>query len=328
MNLEIERISEKLITYLRAELNDSQVTYAISPKKLQGGFETQIYQFRLETTQEEFAKPLILRLYPEFYGTGNAIWESGIQNVLAAQGYPVAQTHLICTDMSILGGAFFIMDFLPGKPMVTLPKETLPKLLGKTHAALHKIDPKPVIKSLVAQGINENTLLISNRFTWLKEKAAQFPWLSAAIDWLLEQQPSEPEQLVICHGDFHPLNILVKDFAVTGVLDWPGFLIGDPVLDIANTIVLSTIPYKHLAPTLGLDVSAVNFADFVDLYLAAYQTEYALDKSNLDYYRVRRCVNALIQGSEGQVVWQHPLIVKDLLDYIHSVTGIEIPLPG
>ena len=326
MTEEADRISEKLIAYLRTQLNDSQIAYATPPKQLQGGFETQIYQFQLETTQEEFAKPLVLRLYPEFYGTGNAIWESSIQNVLATQGYPVAQTHLICKDISILGGAFIIMDFLPGKPLVTLPIETVSKLLGKTHAALHKIDPQPLIKSLVAQGVNENALFLSNRYGWLKEKADQFPWLSTAIDWLLEHQPPEPEQLVVCHGDFHPLNILAKDGAVTGVLDWPGFLIGDPVLDIANTVVLSTIPFKHLAPTLGLDLAGLNFDDFVESYLAAYQTEQSFDQSKLDYYRVRRCVNALIQGSEGQAVWQHPLIVKDLLDYIHGVTGIQVTM--
>ena len=68
------------------------------------------------------------------------------------------------------------------------------------------------------------------------------------IDWLLENRPPEPERLAVCHGDFHPLNILVQDGIVTGVLDWPGFIIADPALDIANTIVLSTIPFKHIAP--------------------------------------------------------------------------------
>lgn len=319
-------ISEKLITYLRAQLNDSRIDYESPLNQLQGGFETQIYHFQLAHTQKEFSKPLVLRLYPEFYGTGNAIWESSIQNILAAEGYPVAKAHLVCTDMSVLGGAFFIMDFLPGKPLVTLPMETVSQILGKTHAALHKIDPKHLIKSLVNQGIDESTLFLSNRFDWLKEKAKKYPWLGEAIGWLLENRPPVPEKLAVCHGDFHPLNILVQDGAVTGVLDWPGFLISDPVLDIANTIVLSVIPFKHLAPTLGLDVSSVNFENFVELYLAAYQTELSLNKSHLDYYRVRRCVYSLIQGAEGQTVWRHPLIVQDLLNYIQSASGIRITM--
>ena len=65
----------------------------------------------------------------------------------------------------------------------------------------------------------------------------------------------------------------------------------------------------------------------VDLYLAAYRTHRPLDSTNLDYYRVRRCVMSLAQGAEGQKVWQHPLIVRDLLAYILDITGIQISMP-
>jgi hypothetical protein len=37
-------------------------------------------------------------------------------------------------------------------------------------------------------------------------------------------------------------------------------------------------------------------------------------------------VLALVQGVEGQKVWQHPLIVGDLLAYILDVTGIHITM--
>lgn len=328
MKQDTDSIFEKLITYLRDQLNNSQIDFESAPTQLQGGFETQIYLFQLINAQREFSKPLILRLYPEFFGSGNAIWESGIQNVLAAEGYPVAKAHLVCTDKSILGGAFFIMDCLPGKPMVSLPMESVSQLLGKTHAALHKIDPQPLVNSLLEQSIDESALYLGNRFDWLRDKANQFPWLKEAIDWLLENRPPEPERLAVCHGDFHPLNILVQDGIVTGVLDWPGFIIADPALDIANTIVLSTIPFKHIAPSLGLEVSDVDFNVFVNQYLDAYRAQNDFNESYLSYYRARRCINSFIQGAEGQKIWQHPLIIQDLLDYIHSVTDIQITMPG
>jgi len=328
MNQEIDTISKNLITYLRDQLHNSAIDYESHLSQLQGGFETQIYRFQLKGAEKEFSNPLVLRLYPEFYGTGNAVWESTIQNVLLDEDYPVAKAHLLCTDMSILGGTFFIMDLLPGKPLVSASMEVVPIILGKAHAALHSIDPKPLIQSFVEQGFDESELLLGNRFDKLKEKGRKFPWLGEAIDWLIENRPPEPKQLVVCHGDFHPLNILVQDDVVTGVLDWPGFLIGDPALDIANTLLLTTIPFKHLAPQLGLDVSDINFDIFTNRYLEAYRTEHDIDESHLPFYRVRRCVNALIQGSEGQSVWQHPLIVGDILEYILSVSGIQITIPG
>jgi hypothetical protein len=66
----------------------------------------------------------------------------------------------------------------------------------------------------------------------------------------------------------------------------------------------------------------------VELYLAAYRRHRPLDSSNLDYYGVRRCVMSLVQGVEGQKVWQHPLIVKDLRAYILDITGIQITIPA
>jgi aminoglycoside phosphotransferase (APT) family kinase protein len=111
------------------------------------------------------------------------------------------------------------------------------------------------------------------------------------------------------------------------VLDWPGFAIADPVFDVANSIVLITIPSKHLAAPMG-DFSPVDWDLMADLYLAAYRAHRSLDDTNLAYYRVRRCVMALVQGFEGQKVWQHPLIVRDLLAYILDITGIQIPVPA
>jgi len=142
----------------------------------------------------------------------------------------------------------------------------------------------------------------------------------------MENRRPEPEHPAVCHGDFHALNILVHDGKVSGVLDWPGFAIADPVFDIANTIVLTTIPAKHLSASME-GFSSVDWDLAAELYLSAYRTRKKLDSTNLDYYRVRRCVMALIQGFEGQKVWQHPMIVRDLVGYILKTTSIQITLP-
>ena len=94
MPSENDRLNEALLAYLRAELDDARIAYQSHPTRLQGGFETQIYRFQLQGAPEPYAQPLILRLYPARYGTGNAVWESTIQNALAAAAYPVARAYL------------------------------------------------------------------------------------------------------------------------------------------------------------------------------------------------------------------------------------------
>lgn len=251
-----------------------------------------------------------------------------MQNALAGEGYPVARARFVCIDRSVLGGAFFIMDLLPGRPMIAAPVETIPGMLGRAHADLHRIDPGAWIHSLREQGVDERQVRLDIRFAWLQDLARKLPWMGDGMDWLLAHRPPEPERLVICHGDFHPLNILVQDGQVTGVLDWPGFLIADPALDVANTLLLMTVPFKHLAPALlGPGFTAVDWEMGARLYLEAYRAERPLDGTHLDFYRVRRSIDALIEGTEGHQVWQHPAIAQDLVELVHAITGIRIAVP-
>ena len=327
IGLDTAEISTKLIAYLRDQFKNPEVEYAENLEQLQGGYETAIYRFKLKGVPKEVSQPLVLRLYPQFYGIQNAIWESKVQNVLAKAGYPVAQVHFLCTDMSLLGGAFFIMDFIPGQPLMSAPPETAVEILGKTHAALHKIDPKDLIAGLKEAGINDYVYGLDSHFNNLRERTKNLPWIEAGVRWLFDHRPQESDRPSVCHGDFHPLNILIKAGEVTGVLDWAGFVIADPAFDVANTLVLMTIPVKHLVDLPG-EFSADDWDLAAERYLSAYQEIKELDQTNLIYYRVRRCLLALLEGFEGQKVWQHPLIVRDLVRYIQKTAGMHIELPG
>lgn len=319
-----DQIADKLIAYLRNELNDSMIEYDSPLTQLQGGLETATYQFQLKGVQKELNKRLVLRLYPAFRPPEQVVWESSVQNALANAGYPVARVHIICTDKSILGGAFFIMDFLPGEPMMMAPVENKPEMLGKIHCALHKIDPEFLIKSLNEQGIDENQYGLNKAFGALSNAAKELPWIRDIADWLIKNRPPEPERLALCHGDFHPNNILIQDGKVSGVLDWGGFLIADPALDIASTIKLINVNFKHLT---GPDFASVDWEMFSRLYLDAYRAQFPLDNTNIVYYRVGKSIGTLLDGFAGLQSLRHPLIVKDLIEYIHKITGIRITMP-
>lgn len=53
-----------------------------------------------------------------------------------------------------------------------------------------------------------------------------------------------------------------------------------------------------------------------------------LNIKHLEYYMVRRCFEAIIQGIEGQEALQHPLIVEDMIKYIRDKTGVLVSMPG
>lgn len=327
LNEDIDLISERFITYIREKLDDFTIDYDEPLTQMKGGFETSIFRFKLKGVPEKYSKPFILRLYPQYYGIRKAIWESAIQNAIVREGYPVPRAYLTCTDMSIIGGAFFIMDFLPGEPMASAPIEILPDVLGNIHARMHNIDPEPIVKALNEQGINKKAYRLNSRLYLLKKSARKLRWIREVVKWLKKNFPPEPEVLSICHGDFHPLNILMQNDKVTGVLDWGNFLIADPAWDIATTFVLITIHIKHLFKELNLPFHSVDWEMAANQYLEAYKSERILDTTRLDYYKVMRCVSDLIHGFEGQETLRHPLIVKDMIDYIHKITEIRIKMP-
>ena len=172
--------------------------------------------------------------------------------------------------------------------------------------------------------MDERRYRLVGRLEALKDRVSEYPWLCDAVDWLMENCPPESECLSVCHGDFHPLNILVQDGRVTGVLDWSGFIVADPILDVATMVVLTMISAKHL-------LSLAEWETAVEMYLDAYayRAHRSLDLKHVDYHKVRRCVIALVDGASGQSVWQHPMIVKDLIEYTREVTGIRIgPKPA
>jgi aminoglycoside phosphotransferase (APT) family kinase protein len=325
-NVQGERaLADRFISYLRAELRDPALELAAPLVRLEGGYETSTYRFQLDGAPDELDRPLVLRLYPLALGTETAVWESAVQNGLAREGYPVARAHVLCTDVSVLGGAFFVMDYLPGVSLATAPQESVPRLLGQTQAKLHGIDSNALVKWLADQGIARQGYTFASRFDWLCERAKVVPWVRPGMDWLRQHRPPDPERLSVCHGDFHPLNVMVDQGAVTGILDWGGLALADPAYDVGNTLVLLTIAVKNLAASMGLFPGA-DFDHMAESYLAAYRAQRPLESTHLDYFRARRCVQALVEGAEGQEVWQHPSIVRDLLACIHEVTGMRIEM--
>lgn len=318
-----KQIDAKLIAYLRNKLQNSMIGYEEPLTPLEGGCETQMYSFKLKNAPIELSIPLVLRIFPSFYGTRNAVLEKTVQNVLAGERFPVAHTYFMCTDMTILGGSFLIMAFLSGNLMLTAPIKTIPGMLAKTHVSLHKLQTDLLIKSLHEQGITD--FRFSHNLDWLDKKANQYTSLQPTIGWLKDNCPSDEDHLAICHGDFHYLNILMINEKVTGIIDWSCFLIANPVLDIANAVVIITMISKHLLPSAIKSFCYVNWESFAQKYLNAYQKyDPLLDIRHLSYYKVRRCFEAIIQGLEGQKVLQHPLIVNDMINYIDNATGTHI----
>lgn len=312
-------IANRLLAHLRAELDDAGVGYRAPPAPLSGGYETRMARFELAGAPEQWSGPLVLRIYAANQSLQRAQYEAAVQNSLADQGYPVPRALFTGADDAI-GGPYLIMRFLPGKTMLAAEPQRTPDMLGAAHAALHELDPEPLIDSLRRRGLDVRRFRFGARLDYLWGKRHAHPWLAGALQWLVDSRPPEPDRLSICHGDFHPLNILIETGQVSAVLDWSGFSIGDPVMDVAFTTVLLSIASEVLLPIGNLDALLAS-------YYAAYRRVRPLDLKHLDYYRMVRCVMALVEGAEGQEVWARPAPVARLTEWLQEGTGISVDVP-
>ena len=314
----LAEIRRALLVWLRHRLDAPRLDYAVPLSRMPGGTDTGTgtYRFRLRGAPPGLGGTLVLRLYAFVHGTGRAVRESRVQAALARTGYPVPEVHFTCTDRSLLGGAFFIMQFLPGESLAHAPAETIPAILCRAHLSLHRIDPAPVIESLREQHLAVAPHRPGEELARMAERARKYPRLKPMIDWMSEHLPPTPARLSICHGDFHPLNIVVRGVEVTGVCDWPNFMVADRTADVGSTMTLG-IPARHL-------FSSNPHHRLWDRYLESYRREICIDPSVLDYYRTRRCLMGLLAGAGGRRIWRHPAIVRDLIADLRERTGVAL----
>ncbi len=329
----LEQTSEKLLNYLQAKLVDYNINYKIPLNPLLGGVDASIYFFQLETAQAEFSKPLVLRLFSEYHPTFMAIKESSIQNELVALKFPVPHVYIAECDKFYLGGAFLIMDFKPDE-MLGIENIEWPVILGKTTAELHNVASGSVQKDLFSKGLKEKHYLF-NKQLHLIAFINKFPFLVEIIQWLIDNQPPEPKHLSICHNDITVFNILVKNGSVTAVLDWSTCLIGDPLMDVASTILAIDNTWKHYPILSETGVLPKNFQpspsmeECMHMYLEAYRSVRLLDLKDLDYYRVWKCVLRLLGAANGMEFWfNQPSVLKDFIKQVYEVTKINITFPN
>jgi len=80
-----------------------------------------------------------------------------------------------------------------------------------------------------------------------------------------------PDQDRLLHLDYHPLNVLMLDGRVTGVIDWENTLAGPPHMDLARSqAILRAIAIGHVESPVPLDAIAVFERGLVEGHAATY----------------------------------------------------------
>ena len=337
-------IAAQLIAYLRSRLGEPALTFAEPPTPILGGFDTSIYAFELKNAEEPHVGPLVARVFRSPAEAERARYEAAIQNAVAALGYPAPEVLLVEPSSDVLGAPFNVMRRMPGRAMlhslVGIRMGSMATLLGHEHARLHDLDAE-AFRRLLGDAVDPQSIATFDHVRPRYEEVistASLDGLRPALRWLEEHRPAPASVNAICHGDFHPLNVLVAGSEVTGVVDWGWVTIAQPELDVGATVALLTHgPLNVLRPARPLVRVLRRFT--VRRYLRAYASRRHLDLDEVRYFEALRLFDFACEAGEQmqaeagviesdmQSPFFAPSVRDGVIKRLRDLTGTDAALP-
>ena len=269
------------------------VNGALDVKQFQGGQSNPTYMLSSGDSRYVLRKKPPGELLPSAHQVDR---EYRIMSTLAATDVPVPRMRLLCEDESILGTAFYVMDYVEGRvfadpllPDCPLEERTqMYDAMNDALAKLHLVDWGALgLDDFGRQGgyIERHTRRWSKQYE--ASKTDDIPEMDRLRDWLLANLPDDDTTTTV-HGDFRLGNLLFHPTQpqIIAVLDWELGTLGHPLSDLAYNCMGYSID-SAAEPTYGLggvDLAALGIPAESE-YVAAYCRRTGRDGiPNWNYY--------------------------------------------
>jgi aminoglycoside phosphotransferase (APT) family kinase protein len=192
--------------------------------------------------------------------------EYRVITALKKTNVPVARTYALCTDDSIIGSWFYIMDFVDGRifwtyeNMLQAERHDLYNAMNENIANIHQVDYKSI--GLEDYGKKGDYFLRQiSRWSKQYEASVEEPSsvMDALIEWLLDNIPENDETSIV-HGDYRVDNMIFhpNEPRIVAVLDWELSTLGHPLSDFAYHCIRWRFPSGVWGGLAGLDLKSLN----------------------------------------------------------------------
>ena len=251
---------------------------ALSVEKFAGGQSNPTFKLSAGDTH------YVLRRKPpgELLASAHAVdREFRVIDALRDTDVPVPNAIALCTDDSVIGSMFYVMEHLEGRifwdpavPEVNNEERTaIYDEMNRVLAALHRVNVDTVGLTDYGKPGNYYARQIGR---WTKQYRASeteaVAEMEALIDWLPNHIPEGDETVALVHGDYRLDNMIFhpREPRVIGILDWELSTIGDPLADLAYQLMAWRFPREGgISGLEGLDRSSLGLPSDDD-YIAAY----------------------------------------------------------
>ena len=224
----------------------------------------------------------VLKLFHDWFPEKAVRYEGELARAVQAAGLPVPATGEIVEIGDRFGLTYqrvdgpSMLEEIRARPW-TLPRSS--RLLAALQAGMH--DDNPVT------GLPSQRQHLENKILGAKGLS---PELRAAA---LEALVAMPEGERLCHGDFHPDNVLMADHGPV-VIDWIDATLGRPLADVArSSVILMGVSASGSGASW---VQKVMVRWYHRIYVRHY---FRLRPGGEDEYRAWRPIIAAARMSEG-----------------------------
>jgi aminoglycoside phosphotransferase (APT) family kinase protein len=205
--------------------------------------------------------------------------EYRVMAALAGTAVPVPRMRVLCEDESVIGTAFYVMDWVAGR---VFWDPSLPGLAARERtaiydetnraiAALHRLDP-------AARGLADfgrpGSYLARQIGRWSQQYRATateaIPAMDRLLDWLPTAIP-EGDETAIVHGDYRIDNLVFHPVEprVVAVLDWELSTLGHPLADFAYHVMTWRLTPDEFRGLVGHDLAELGIPA-EEAYVARY----------------------------------------------------------
>ena len=249
--------------------------------------------------------------------------EYKVMKALAQTNVPVAQMIALCEDESVIGRAFYIMEFVQGRvfwqqdlpSMQPADRGAVYDAMNQVIADLHSVSLSQ-IKSIGLEDYGRAGNYFERQIgRWSKQYLASVTQPIKEMDQLIEWLPShlpkgEHMELVsIVHGDYRLDNLMFDTASakVKAVLDWELSTLGHPLADFSYHCMAWHIKPGIFRGLGGLDLKALGIpseSSYIEKYCerTGLSTPQELEK-NWNFYLAYNMfrIAAILQGIAKRV---------------------------
>jgi aminoglycoside phosphotransferase (APT) family kinase protein len=234
---------------------------------------------------------------------------------------PVAQMHVLCEDESIIGRAFYVMEFVQGRVLWDQTHPTKNRLergaiydeMNRVIAALHTV---PFADRGLADYGKPGNYFERQIGRWSKQYLASvtqpIPEMDQLMAWLPAHMPAsalDASKVSIVHGDYRLDNLMFHptEPKVLAVLDWELSTIGHPLADFSYHCMAWHIPPGTFRGIGGVDLASLGIpseSEYIHRYCDRTGLARAQDlKADWNFYLAYNMfrIAAILQGIAKRV---------------------------